>query len=229
MIGATYTFYPGHLLRDGRGQSIQLEMFYQGSGAFFASLILHIWSRWVLNHVQSDSPYKGGTFSFKLTLPEDFPFKPPTVWHDVTGLQIYVVDPSQVTFTTKIYHPGINEEGAICVPILRDQVRCLSPASTQPERRELVQWKPSITLSSGEEYGTVRCTDAYVCIPVVLSVIQEKVNNPSADDPFEPEIAAVSCANPKRWMIRIERVCLLQQLKNDKAAFVSTAREWTKK
>ena len=26
----------------------------------------------------------------------------------------------------------------------------------------------------------------------VLSVIQEKVNNPSADDPFEPEIAAVS-------------------------------------
>jgi hypothetical protein len=26
----------------------------------------------------------------------------------------------------------------------------------------------------------------------VLSVIQEKVNNPSADDPFEPDIAAVS-------------------------------------
>lgn len=26
----------------------------------------------------------------------------------------------------------------------------------------------------------------------VLSVVYEKVNNPSADDPFEPEIAAVS-------------------------------------
>ena len=28
----------------------------------------------------------------------------------------------------------------------------------------------------------------------VLSTIQDKVNNPSPDDPFEPEIAAVSAA-----------------------------------
>jgi hypothetical protein len=27
---------------------------------------------------------------------------------------------------------------------------------------------------------------------LVLSIIQEKVNNPSPDDPFEPDIAAVS-------------------------------------
>jgi len=104
----------------------------------------------------SDSPYKGGTFHFTLTLPENFPFKAPSV-----------------KFTTKIYHPGINEEGHICVPVLRDQ------------------WKPSVTLSS------------------VLAIIQEKVNNPSPDDPFEPDIAA--------------------QLKNDHAQFLVTAKEWTKK
>jgi ubiquitin-conjugating enzyme E2 D/E len=103
-----------------------------------------------------DSPYKNGTFHFKLELPQGFPFKAP-----------------DVTFTTKIYHPGINEEGHICVPILHDD------------------WKPSITLST------------------VLAVVQEKVNNPSPDDPFEPDIAAL--------------------LKNDKTKFLATAKEWTKK
>ncbi|KAK2460598.1 hypothetical protein APHAL10511_007068 [Amanita phalloides] len=104
----------------------------------------------------SDSPYKNGTFHFNLSLPQNYPFKPPTV-----------------NFTTKIYHPGINEEGAICVPVLRDE------------------WKPTVTLSS------------------VLGIIQEKVNNPSADDPFEPDIAAL--------------------MQNDKAKFLATAREYTKK
>jgi len=104
----------------------------------------------------SESPYKNGTFNFNLSLPQNYPFKAPTV-----------------TFTTKIYHPGINEEGAICVPVLRDE------------------WKPSVTLSS------------------VLSIIQEKVNNPSPDDPFEPDIAAL--------------------LKTDKTKFLATAKEWTKK
>ncbi|CAA7265440.1 unnamed protein product [Cyclocybe aegerita] len=90
----------------------------------------------------SDSPYKNGTFHFNLSLPPNYPFKAPTAL--------------QVTFTTKIYHPGINEEGAICVPVLRDE------------------WKPTVTLST------------------VLSIIQEKLNNPSPDDPFEPDIAASS-------------------------------------
>ncbi|KIY66293.1 UBC-like protein [Cylindrobasidium torrendii FP15055 ss-10] len=104
----------------------------------------------------ADSPYKGGTFNFIIELPPNFPFKSP-----------------QVTFKTKIYHPGINEEGSICIAVLRDE------------------WKPSVTLST------------------VLAIISEKVNNPSPDDPFEPEIAAL--------------------LKNEKSKFLSTAKEWVKK
>ncbi|KAH6919000.1 ubiquitin-conjugating enzyme [Coprinopsis sp. MPI-PUGE-AT-0042] len=104
----------------------------------------------------SNSPYKGGTFKLDLVLPPNYPFKAPTV-----------------TFKTKIYHPGINEEGAICVPVLRDE------------------WKPTVSLSS------------------VLCTIRDKLNDPSPDDPFEPEIAGL--------------------LKNDKAKFLATAKDWTKK
>jgi len=43
----------------------------------------------------------------------------------------------------------------------------------------------------------------------ILSTVQEKLNNPSADDPYEPEIAA--------------------ELKNNHTKFLSVAKEWTKK
>jgi len=84
------------------------------------------------DRLQSDSPYKNGTFHFKLSLPSNYPFKPPTV-----------------TFVTKIYHPGINEEGSICVPILRDEVRLL--ALEHLRNLTLFQWKPAVTLSSGRQ------------------------------------------------------------------------------
>jgi len=61
----------------------------------------------------ADSPYKGGTFKFTMEFPTTFPFKAPTV-----------------TFLTKMYHPGINQEGHICLPMLRDE------------------WKPSVSITT---------------------------------------------------------------------------------
>ena len=60
----------------------------------------------------------------------------------------------------------------------------------------------------------------------VLAVIQEKVNNPSPDDPFEPEIAAVRIHDSN---IDSDRHPIVQLLKTDKAKFLATAREHTKR
>ena len=57
-----------------------------------------------------ESPYAGGVFFLNIHFPADYPFKPP-----------------KVNFTTKLYHCNVNENGGICLDILKDQ---WSPALT---------------------------------------------------------------------------------------------------
>ncbi|XP_010679889.2 ubiquitin-conjugating enzyme E2 8 [Beta vulgaris subsp. vulgaris] len=60
----------------------------------------------------ADSPYAGGVFLMSIHFPSDYPFKPP-----------------KVAFRTKVFHPNINNNGNICLDILRDQ------------------WSPALTIS----------------------------------------------------------------------------------
>lgn len=52
----------------------------------------------------ADSSYSGGTFKIHVTLPKEYPFKPPVL-----------------SFKTKIYHPNVSndERGAMCLGMLR--------------------------------------------------------------------------------------------------------------
>merc|ERR1712072_1117932 len=59
-----------------------------------------------------DSPFAGGVFFLNVHFPTDYPFKPP-----------------KVSFNTRLYHPNVNSNGAICLDILKDQ------------------WSPALTIS----------------------------------------------------------------------------------
>lgn len=56
---------------------------------------------WSVLLVPDKEPYNKGAFRVNITFPVDYPFKPP-----------------KLQFATKIYHPNVDEEGKLCLPIV---------------------------------------------------------------------------------------------------------------
>lgn len=62
-----------------------------------------------------ETPYQNGVFSLEIIVPEKYPFAPPSI-----------------KFVTKIYHPNIDDNGRICLDLIK-----MPPAGN---------WKPTIGL-----------------------------------------------------------------------------------
>lgn len=63
----------------------------------------------------TDTPYAEGIFSLEIMIPEKYPFAPPSI-----------------KFITKIYHPNIDDNGRICLDLIK-----MPPSGN---------WKPTIGL-----------------------------------------------------------------------------------
>lgn len=133
-----------------------------------------------------------------------------------------MTQPPKVTFATKIYHPNVDDDGSICVQLLK-----------------LEQWKPATKLSTGtrvqaDSFRAIRCVFnvdthhiqspwvahwskrstiiGHIIRSRVVVVFEALVNllvSPNPDDPLQDSIA--------------------NEYKTDTKAFEKTAKEWTAK
>ena len=90
--------------------------------------------------VTPDTGYwKGGTYDFNISVPADYPHKPP-----------------KVTCATKIYHPNINLQGAVCLNILRAEWKPVFDLNTIVSGLTFLFYEPNgdDPLNKGECGGT---------------------------------------------------------------------------
>ena len=119
-----------------------------------------------------NKPFPGGVFFLNINFPTDYPFKPP-----------------KFTFTTRIYHPNINSNGAICLDILRSQ------------------WSPALTVSKvslTENWATInelyllRCCCQSVpsfVIPTLTTLWCQR--SPGSTRPTWPSTTIVQRSGPR--------------------------------
>ena len=105
---------------------------------------LHTWE--VMLTGPAGTPYAGGQFKVRVSLPEEYPFKAP-----------------QVSFETRIWHPNVtnDSQGAVCLGLLKPEAwkpPCRLRAVLEALRQLLVEPNPDDPLEPriADEYRTDR-------------------------------------------------------------------------
>lgn len=111
---------------------------------------LYEWTSTIMG--PEDSPYAGGVFFLQISFPEEYPFKPP-----------------KVRFKTRIYHCNIDNQGKICLDILKDN------------------WSPALTISKVLLSICSLLTDANPSDPLVGPIAKQYLHERETHDRIAKE------------------------------------------
>uniref|UniRef100_A0A8D1BVZ1 E2 ubiquitin-conjugating enzyme n=2 Tax=Sus scrofa TaxID=9823 RepID=A0A8D1BVZ1_PIG len=116
-------------------------------------------------------PYNLRAFNLRISFPEEYPFKPPTV-----------------TFTTRIYHPNVDSEGQVCLPIISNE-----------------NWKPCTKTCQGAQSSVAEGRSWAVAVLEALNVL---VNRPEPGQPLRVELADQLTQDPELFNRKAEEFTL---------------------
>lgn len=160
-----------------------------------------------------DTAYEGGTFIVDITVPMDYPFRPPVM-----------------SFSTKLWHPNVSSQ-TVCLPLF------FPPSTKFRSRIHPRPFTPPIRThqtnqSSSQPQGAI-CLDTLgsawspvLTIKSALISLQSLLSDPEPKDPQDAEVAAMLLNNPEQfqqkareWSIRFAGAPKVTNWSQNPAAF----------
>ncbi|OON13610.1 ubiquitin--protein ligase [Opisthorchis viverrini] len=125
---------------------------------------------WTGYIVPEEPPYNKGAFKIEIVFPAEYPFKPP-----------------KLLFKTPIYHPNIDENGQVCLPIIQSD-----------------NWKPATKIEYSELHTIITLAQRDLNCTIVLQALVAMLHSPETERALRSELAEEYMKDMKKFMKNAE-------------------------